>query len=299
MSSEIYNDKRVRQQLSLWGRSLIRYITMQVILLVITTSMLIFEGFNQVEVADILYMAFMVGTIIILVRYIQYLIQLKRTSLITNDSFLLKIYKIELVSLIVGFLFNVLIMFVDAIYYSWLYTFICSLPMLILSLALALYFLKWTENFTPNIIEQSSITEFKKGVNLVILSSVLDFIPDFHDLVIYISIFSAVLYLIGFWKIGKTIIRDFGLGQLGDINAYATPDMYSGLGPSRLSSSSIYNSSKSVDYDLEISSSELNSSEKSSQQSSQQSSLCSYCGAPKLDLDAQFCATCGNKYRDA
>ncbi len=291
MSSEIYNDKRVRQQLSLWGRSLIRYISIQGIVLIITTALLIFEELNQGEIADILFMAFMVGAIILFVRFVQYIIQLKHSSLATNDPILRKIYQIELVSLIVGFGFNMLIMFVEDIFNSWLYTFICSLPILLLSLALGLYFLKWTENFTSETVEPSTISEFKKGVNLVILSAVIDFIPDIHDIVIYISIFSAILYLIGFWKIGKTIMREFGLGQLGDINAYATPDMYSGLGPSSISTNS---STNSHDYDSADSASEQSWNVQSAE-SPESSPLCSYCGAPKSDEDAEFCGTCGKK----
>ncbi|TFH29652.1 MAG: zinc ribbon domain-containing protein, partial [Promethearchaeota archaeon] len=158
------------------------------------------------------------------------------------------------------------------------------------SLAMALYFLKWTENFSPETVEPSTISEFKKGINLVILGSIIDFIPNIHIIITYIGLISVVLYVIGFWKIGKTIITEFGMGQMGDINLDATPDMYSGLGPSLYSPSSSINS---YDYG----SGESSSEQKWDGQLYQSSSLCPYCGAPKVEIDAEFCATCGKKIR--
>ncbi|MCF2140488.1 MAG: hypothetical protein K9W44_10590 [Candidatus Lokiarchaeota archaeon] len=229
MSTSIYCDKQFREYISIWGDSIINLIKIQFIVLIITTTEQLSNIFKIQDLIDIAYLMLFLFSIWLFVRYLRYLVALKQIVKFSKDPTLKNFFLIEIITLLGAILVNFVEFFLNISYNSWIIHYTISLPIFILSLISVLLLSKWQKNLFEEDIEPDLFEAMKKGINLLFIGAILNFIPQFDNILIIVSFFSALLSILGFWKFGKALIIEFGGGELDRIYDTPTPEMYEGL----------------------------------------------------------------------
>ncbi|WP_457559433.1 hypothetical protein [Candidatus Harpocratesius sp.] len=228
MSNSIYSDKHFRDSISMWGDSIINLIKIQFIVLIITTTEQLSIIFKIQDLIDITYLMLFLFSIWLFVRYIRYLVALKQIIRLSNDPNLKNFFLIEIITLIGATLVNFVEFFLNT-YSSWIIHYTISLPIFILSLISVFFLSKWQKKLFEEDVEPELFEAMKKGINLLFLGAILNFIPQFENILIVIGFFSALISVFGFWKFGKALIIEFGGEELNRIYDTPTPEMYEGF----------------------------------------------------------------------
>ncbi|UYP45627.1 hypothetical protein NEF87_001912 [Candidatus Lokiarchaeum ossiferum] len=240
-----------------------------------------------------------IGLLISFVFYVRYLVKLNDVSKVTGDINLRNVFRLELSTI---FLNIIVFLFVTN------YVVLIILSMVLNSLAIiSIIFLEKWVRILPNQAEKPFLGDATKSVFLImkiglIYSLVLEIMSYIFTIsgiwgLILLNL-GEVLFIFGFWKLGKLIKASYPLetvfsqpsmayGQ-PQFSSYATTSSpshqrYGQEQPGMNNSPTLRPSTNAVD-PSRISG--LGGSE----------DHCSFCGAPKIDKNATFCSTCGQKY---
>lgn len=267
VDSTLYDDRAARDNLTKWGTAITRYLMLQIIILLVNIAIDVFYTLQLLEIASFFYFTWIVATIIGFVRLVQMINQLRFVVNQIPDSNLLLIFRLEVVGLVSNFGLYTIFVFMDLTNAEWYVGYLITLPVMILSLVTALFYKKWIHTLTPEIIDLSYRRDMDQGLSLVIVGGLLDFVPNLHPLFNLVMYGALLLYIVGFWKFGQALEREFGVGEFNDQFDEALPEMYTFSHENHLNS-------------------EINTLP----------TLCPYCGAPWLDPDSKTCSTCGKHF---
>ncbi|WP_371806226.1 zinc ribbon domain-containing protein [Candidatus Lokiarchaeum ossiferum] len=238
-----------------------------------------------------------IGLLISFVFYIRYLIKLNDLSKITSDINLRNVFRLELTTIFINIL---VFLFVT----NFIFLIILSMVLNAIGIISVVFLEKWVQ-ILPSQAEHPPLRDATKSVFLMmkiglIYSLVLEIISYF---VTISGIFGIILlnlgnflFIFAFWRLGKAIAISYPLQPLfsqpsmtygqPQFSSYGTPPSQQNYGqeqplmrnsPTNMTSTNVVDPSRI---------SGLGGSE----------DHCSFCGAPKIDKNATFCSTCGQKY---
>ncbi|MCK5345138.1 MAG: hypothetical protein KAR20_17130 [Candidatus Heimdallarchaeota archaeon] len=224
--------------------------------------------------------------IFVFVRYIQFMMSLKRAGEDTRDSHLQQAFKLELsamIATIVAYVFLVVLItffyfpFIEQVMYEadeflrlmllfYLGVGILVLIPIVLQITSGINFAKWAETLSMQQPSNYLLHKMADSVKYIKWGRILSVIPMVYALGPFVVIY-------GFWTGGKAIMDVYTpRGGVNTLNVHAPP------------LTSYEHSQSQGDY-----------GGPTLRPVNTRSDVCVYCGAPKANPDAAFCAVCGKE----